>query len=62
MSLPVPEVSIIDIEISLFAIRSICSLKGVTSFEEGTTVTETLAVPSVIAVGANDVNATCPVV
>ena len=50
MVFPDPAVSIIDIEISLFEIRRICSLYGVTSFDYGSTVIDTLDVPSVIAV------------
>ena len=57
---PVPPVSIIVIEISLFEIRRICSLNGVISLESSVTVTLTLDVPSVIVVGLKVVRATFP--
>ena len=57
---PVPPVSIIVIEISLFEIRRICSLNGVISLESSVTVTLTLDVPSVIDVGLKVVSATFP--
>ena len=57
---PDPPVSNIEIVISLFEISNICSLSGETSFDSNETVTSTFAVPSVIAIGLNVVNATFP--